>query len=316
MVNFSKNYQKKFLFIRYDNFEVSKLYYSEVTQRVIAFIESNLTEEIQLDTFPSVIGYSKYHLLRIFKQETGKSIGEYIRERRLATAAILLLHSNESLLTIAFLFHFQSQEAFTRAFKEIYSLPPGKYRKLMQAVRMLEEEKEMNENKEIKGWSLSGSNPELYEVTVDSNVFHTGTKSGMLYSKGEVNAQHFATMMQGFQAHGYKGKRIKLSCFLKTENVFKCGAWLRIDNAMGDTIQFDNMDNRSIQGTSDWNHYSIVLDVPEDSSSIYFGVLLIGQGKVWADGFRFEEVTKKVPTTNMLDIEHLPEQPSNLDFSE
>ena len=50
----SKNYQKIFLFIRYDDCEVSKLYYSEVTQRVITFIESNLTEEIQLDTFPSV----------------------------------------------------------------------------------------------------------------------------------------------------------------------------------------------------------------------------------------------------------------------
>ena len=292
------------------------MYYSEVTQRVISYIESNLTEKIQLDTFPSIIGYSKYHLVRIFKQETGKSIGEYIRQRRLAMASTLLLHTDESILTIAFLFHFQSQEAFTRAFKEVYTLPPGRYRKLMKAVRMMEEEKEMNEGKQIKGWVLSGSNPELYELTVDSNVFHTGTKSGLLYAKSEANEQHFATMMQGFQAHDYRGKRLKLSCFLKTENVFKCGAWLRIDNATGDTIQFDNMDHRSIQGTTDWNHYSIVLDVPEDSASIHFGVLLIGKGKVWSDGFRFEEVTEKVPTTNMLDVEHLPKQPSNLDFSE
>ncbi len=305
-----------YLYIRYDDFEVSKLYYSKVTQRVITFIESNLTEDINLDTFPSIIGYSKYHLLRIFKQETGMSIGEYIRERRLAMASTLLLRTDESILTIAFLFHFQSQEAFTRAFKEVYALPPGKYRKLMKVIRMMEEEKEMNESKQIKGWSLSGSNPELYELTVDSNVFHTGTKSGLLYAKSEANAQHFATMMQGFQAHDYKGKRLKLSCFLKTENVYKCGAWLRIDNATGDTIQFDNMDNRSIHGTTDWNHYSIVLDVPDDSSSIYFGVLLIGKGKVWSDGFRFEEVTEKVPTTNMLDVDNLPKQPSNLDFSE
>ncbi|RHW34055.1 AraC family transcriptional regulator [Lysinibacillus yapensis] len=292
------------------------MYYSDVTQRVISFIESNLTDDIQLDTFPTIIGYSKYHLLRIFKQETGMSIGEYIRQQRLATASALLLHTDESILTIAFLFHFQSQEAFTRAFKEVYALPPGKYRKLIKVVRMMEDEKEMNQSKQIKGWGLSGSNPELYELTVDSNVFHTGTKSGLLYAKSEANSQHFATMMQGFQAHGYKGKRLKLSCFLKTENVLKCGAWLRIDNAAGDTIQFDNMDNRSIQGTTDWNHYSIVLDVPEDSSSIHFGVLLIGEGKVWSDGFRFEEVTEKVPTTNMLNVEHLPKQPSNLDFSE
>ena len=292
------------------------MYYSNVTQRVIAYIESNLTEEIQLDTFTSSFGYSKYHLLRIFKKETGKSIWEYIRERRLATAASLLLHTNESILTIAFIFHFQSQEAFTRAFKEVYFLPPGKYRKLMKAMRMMEEEKVMNGCKERKGWYLSGSNPEFYEFTIDSNVFHSGTKSGLLFAKEGANELHFATMMQGFQAHDYKGKRIKLSCFIKTENVYKCGAWLRVDSASGEELQFDNMENRPIQGTTDWNHYSIVLDVPEDSSAIYFGVLLIGQGKVWSDGFRFDEVSKNVPTTNMLHDDHLPKQPSNLDFSE
>ncbi|MGG0664570.1 AraC family transcriptional regulator [Viridibacillus arvi] len=292
------------------------MYYSEVTQKTISYIESNLTEEIQLDTFPSVIGYSKYHLLRIFKQETGKSIGEYIRLRRIAMAAKILLHSDETILSIAFLFQFQSQEAFTRAFKDVYSLPPGKYRKFMQAIRMMEEEKKVNTSEQIKGWSLSGTNPELYDFVVDGDVFHTGTKSGLLFAKGEANAQQFATIMQGFQANDYKGKRLKLSCYIKTENVLKCGAWLRIDNTSGDTIQFDNMDNRSIQGTTDWNHYSIILDVSEESASIHFGVLLIGTGKVWADGFRFEEVNEKVATTNMLTQEHLPKQPSNLDFSE
>ncbi|MGG3448559.1 helix-turn-helix domain-containing protein [Domibacillus aminovorans] len=292
------------------------MYYSEVTQKTIAFIESNLTEDIQLDSFPNVIGYSKYHLLRIFKQETGKSIGEYIRIRRLAMASTLLLHSDEPIITIAFLFHFQSQEAFTRAFKDMYSLPPGKYRKIMKTIRILKEEQMMNINQPIKGWSLSGSNPELYEISVDTNVFHTGIKSGLLAAKSEANMQHFGTMMQGFQADQFKGKRLKLSCYLKTENVAKSGAWLRVDNADGDTLQFDNMSERSIEGTADWNHYSIVLDVPEQSASIHFGVLLIGSGKVWADGFCLEKVDKKVPTTNLLAAEKLPKQPSNLDFSE
>ena len=63
----SKNYQKIFLFIRYDDGEVSKLYYSEVTQRVITFIESNLTEEIQLDTFPSVrVTWFNVYKIRFF----------------------------------------------------------------------------------------------------------------------------------------------------------------------------------------------------------------------------------------------------------
>lgn len=295
---------------------MSELYYSEITRKTVSYIESNLTEDINLDSFTSVIGYSKFHLSRLFKKDTGKSIVEYIRLRRLALAATLLLETEESILTIGFLFRFQSQEAFSRAFKEVYSLPPGKYRQLMRAVRIIKEENDLNNQEQINGWNLSGSYTELYELTVDDKVFHTGTKSGLLFAKGEANEQQFGTMMQGFQAENYKNKRIKMSCFLKTEQVTKCGAWLRIDNVSGDTLQFDNMDSRSIHGTTDWNHYSIVLDVPEESASIHFGVLLVGKGKVWADGFRFEEVNEKVDSTNMLSQDNLPKQPINLDFSE
>ncbi|MGB3102738.1 MAG: AraC family transcriptional regulator [Psychrobacillus psychrotolerans] len=292
------------------------MYYSEITRKTVSYIESNLTENINLDSFTSVIGYSKFHLSRLFKKDTGKSIVEYIRLRRLALAATLLLETEESILTIGFLFRFQSQEAFSRAFKEVYSLPPGKYRQLMRAVRIIKEENDLNNQEQINGWNLSGSYTELYELTVDDKVFHTGTKSGLLFAKGEANEQQFGTMMQGFQAENYKNKRIKMSCFLKTEQVTKCGAWLRVDNVSGDTLQFDNMDSRSIHGTTDWNHYSIVLDVPEESASIHFGVLLVGKGKVWADGFRFEEVNEKVDSTNMLFQDNLPKQPINLDFSE
>lgn len=292
------------------------MYYSEITRKTVSYIESNLTEDINLNSFTSVIGYSKYHLSRLFKKDTGKSIVEYIRLRRLALAATLLLETEESILTIGFLFRFQSQEAFSRAFKEVYSLPPGKYRQLMRAVRIIKEENDLNNQEQINGWNLSGSYTELYELMVDDKVFHTGRKSGLLFAKGEANEQQFGTMMQGFQAENYKNKRIKMSCFLKTEQVTKCGAWLRIDNVSGDTLQFDNMDSRSIHGTTDWNHYSIVLDVPEESASIHFGVLLVGKGKVWADGFRFEEVNEKVDSTNMLFQDNLPKQPINLDFSE
>ncbi len=308
--------QKYSLSVRYNNFGVSELYYSEITQKTVSYIEKNLTEDIQLDFFPSLIGYSKYHLFRVFKQETGKSIGEYIRLRRLALASSLLLHTDESIITIAIYCRFQSQEAFSRAFKEVYNLPPGKFRKLMRDIQMVKEENNLNTT-EMKGWGLSGSNPELYELKIDNSIFHSGTKSGLLYPKGEANEQQFGTMMQSFQADNYKGKRIKMSCFLKTEQVTKCGAWFRVDNGNGDTIQFDNMENRSIHGTTEWNHYSIILDIPEESSSIHFGVFLIGRGKVWADDFRFEEVDDKVETTNMLSQDHLlPKHPSNLDFNE
>ncbi|WP_264879262.1 AraC family transcriptional regulator, partial [Sporosarcina sp. NCCP-2378] len=217
-------------------------------------------------------------------------------------------------ITIAFTLRFNSQEAFSRAFKEIYNFPPGQYRKLMKIFR-LEGENGM-EHQEIKGWMLSGTNIELYEAKLDTQVFHSGKQSAVLYSTGENSEEQFATLMQEFQSAVYNGKRVRLSCYLKSENATKCGAWMRIDNASSDPIQFDNMDSRAISGTTEWNHYAIVLDVPPESMSIHFGVLLIGKGKVWMDGFRFDEVDLNVPLTNMLSKERLPKQPSNLSFTE
>lgn len=163
-------------------------------------------EQISLECLPNTAGYSKYHLSRIFKQETGVTIGEYIRIRRLAMAASYWMYSNESILKIAFTLQFQSQEAFTRAFKEVYAVPPGKYRKLMQSLNMLEEGNYMETVEQVKGWMLSGVNPELYKFHTDDKVFHSGKRSGVLYSTtASANQRQFGTMMQGFQATNYKG---------------------------------------------------------------------------------------------------------------
>ena len=39
---------------------------------------------------------------------------------------------------------------------------------------------------------------------------------------------------------------------------------------------FDNMRNRPIKGSTDWTMYEIILDVPENSYSMNFGILLAG----------------------------------------
>lgn len=94
-------------------------------------------------------------------------------------------------------------------------------------------------------------------------------------------------------------------------------AWCRIDSKNGDLLQFDNMDNRSIHGTTDWNYYSIVLDVTEEGEAIHFGVLLVGSGEVWIDGVSFEEVDHSVPSTNMANaVSNLPLEPVNLGFDD
>jgi len=76
------------------------------------------------------------------------------------------------------------------------------------------------------------------------------------------------------------------------------------------------MSDRPIVGDSEWNHYFIVLDVPENSAVIAFGVLLSGNGQVWIDELKFEEVDDRIPTTNIDFTRDLLDEPTNLSFEE
>jgi hypothetical protein len=105
-------------------------------------------------------------------------------------------------------------------------------------------------------------------------------------------------MSQRLKADAYRGKRVRLSAFLKAKNVGQGGGlWMRVDNAQK-AVAFDNMGNRLVTGTSDWQKYEIVLDVSEDAIFLPFGFTLMGAGQLWADDFRLDVVSRDVPVTN------------------
>lgn len=103
-------------------------------KKIILYVEENLHEPLTLENIASQSYFSKYHFHRIFQSSIGMTVTEYIRLRRLANASSDLLYTNERILDIAFYYRFESQESFTRVFKEIYKLPPEKYRKVMSDV--------------------------------------------------------------------------------------------------------------------------------------------------------------------------------------
>jgi hypothetical protein len=57
-----------------------------------------------------------------------------------------------------------------------------------------------------------------------------------------------------------------------------------------------------------------VLDIPENSAVIAFGVILSGRGHVWLDQCKFEVVDEKTPTTNIEMAYELLDEPVNLSF--
>lgn len=186
-----------------------------IIRELIKFIEDNLDKDLSQSVLADRSGYSKFHLHRAFKSEVGMSTSEYVRHRRIATSSALLLYTDIPIIDIAFEFQFNSQEAFSRSFKDVYNLSPGKYRKLMSKTIIKQEDLKMENQTNVKGWILSGSHPYNYEIGTDNKIFHQGQSSGYLHSKNVAGENEFATMMQMFKSDQFKGQRVKLSSFIK-----------------------------------------------------------------------------------------------------
>lgn len=97
-------------------------------ETVIEYIENHLNDKLTLETAADAVHFSKYHLHRMFTEITGMTIHDYIQRRQLTEAAKLLVFSDKPIIDIAFLCGYESQQAFSAAFKSMYKFPPAEYR--------------------------------------------------------------------------------------------------------------------------------------------------------------------------------------------
>lgn len=109
------------------------LEWARAVQLIIDDIDTSIrlkeTEEISLKKLSEKMGYSEYHMSRIFHKLSGMQFREYVRKRKLTFALLDVRDTSVGFMEIALNYGFQSQEAFTRAFREAYGVPPGEYRK-------------------------------------------------------------------------------------------------------------------------------------------------------------------------------------------
>ena len=93
---------------------------------MLRYIDAHLTEDLTIDALADQFYISKYHMMRLFRQETGQSIHSYLSDRRLLHARTLIaqgLSATES----CFRAGFRSYSSFTRAYgKRFGSTPTGR----------------------------------------------------------------------------------------------------------------------------------------------------------------------------------------------
>lgn len=152
------------------------------------------------------------------------------------------------------------------------------------------------------GWRFpsAGGKPE-FSAAVDAAVVHGGHGSVRIRSLQEVLPEDAAgILLQGLRADAWRGRRLRLSGWLRSRDIAASGfggLWMRIDGPGQALLGFDNMADRGVRGTTDWQQYQVVLDVPLNAAGIALGALLQGRGTLWADDLKLEAVGNDVPTT-------------------
>ena len=101
----------------------------KAVKRMQGFIEAHLAEPITLTGLARAARYSPWHAARLFKEYVGRPPFEYVRQRRLSSAAGKLCAAPRKVIDVAFDFVFDSHEGFTRAFTRQFGLSPRQFRR-------------------------------------------------------------------------------------------------------------------------------------------------------------------------------------------
>ena len=94
------------------------------------FIDKHLFEPLTVEDLAGIAGLSPFHFSRLFTAIVGESVISYVRRRRLAVAAMRLVREPDTrLIDLALDCGFESQEAFTRAFRRTLGMTPGELKR-------------------------------------------------------------------------------------------------------------------------------------------------------------------------------------------
>lgn len=98
----------------------------EFVNKIKAFVDNHLKDEFSLNDLSQFIGYSSYHFAREFKELTGQSVMEYVREQRLYAASKDIANRG-NICNVAMNYCFDTHAGFTKAFVTLFGCTPKQY---------------------------------------------------------------------------------------------------------------------------------------------------------------------------------------------
>lgn len=102
--------------------------YRERIVRTLEHIQRHLDEDLTLEELAGIAAFSRFHFHRIFRGLVGEPLHEHVRRLRLERAAQSLKRGDDAITDLALAAGFETHEAFTRAFGEMFGVSPSAYR--------------------------------------------------------------------------------------------------------------------------------------------------------------------------------------------
>ena len=109
-------------------FEVTDIKHRDIVYKASGYIKDHYREHITLESAAEFVGYSPSYLSRVFKADMGASFNNYLNEYRIEKSKVLLLEEGATVLSVSQDVGFDDSSYFSKVFKRVTGVPPGKFR--------------------------------------------------------------------------------------------------------------------------------------------------------------------------------------------
>lgn len=149
-------------------------------------------------------------------------------------------------------------------------------------------------------WSFATTNPKIYRTGYDK-VANSQTPRSVVIRSLNSSAEGFAGLSQKCDATPYRGQRVRISVWIKTDGVNGAAQFFfSVEDQAGARVA---RGGDGVEGSRYWREYAAVVDVPEEAAALFYDMALSGAGKAWFNDLQIHVV----PSSVKLDQWQLPD---------
>jgi len=176
---------------------------------------------------------------------------------------------------------------------------------------------------DVGRWSVWSQCPTDFSVTLDPAVTRNGHPALRIAYVSSEPPEKYSFVWWGKHEYDldtfrkYLGHTVRMSVWAKSEDIFpRAGLDFQPKDLNGKRLKTLRSTDR-ILGTTDWREYSIICDIPEETTDFQTAVFMYGDGKLWVDtnSFKWEIVGTLPPAKQLTPASQHITQPGDLIFA-